>query len=192
MLKFCCFLLLLFLLQITLPAHAQKDSAKVIGKVLDSILPSLHSPQRATLYSAILPGLGQFYNRKNAFWKIPLIVGGGTALGISIAWNNRRHIQFRQLFFDKTYGISNESPFMRLPASTLEAQMKYFRRTRDFLIIISVGAYGLQVLDAFVEGHLKSFNVDDNLSLRIAPYSEQVAGYALSGLSLRLNFGKRN
>ncbi len=163
-----------------LPATAQQDTTKAVGKV--------HSASKATLYSAILPGLGQAYNRKNAFWKLPIIVGGGTALGISIAWNNRRYGQFRGYFFDKTYGIPNESPFMRLSAGTLEAQMKYFRRTRDFLIIISVGCYGLQVLDAFVEGHLKTFNVDDNLALRLAPYSEAIQGQALSGVSLRLTF----
>lgn len=171
-----------------MPVYAQSDSIRVVGKLIDSIATTPHSPQRATLYAAILPGLGQLYNRKNAFWKVPIVLGGGVALGFSIAWNNRSYIDFRNLYLDKTYNRPTTSRFAVLPISTVEAQMKYFKRTRDFLIIISVGAYGLQVLDAFVEGHLKSFNVDDDLTVRLAPYSENVAGQSLSGISLKFSF----
>lgn len=188
MIKSFIFLFFLFLCCATLPARAQKDSVRLVGKQLDSIKITPHSAQRATLYSAILPGMGQFYNKKNAFWKVPIVLGGGVALGISIAWNNRNYITFRNLYLDKTYGIPTASRLALLPIGTIEAQMKYYKRNRDFLVIISVGAYGLQVLDAFVEGHLKTFNVDDNLALRLAPYSEQVAGQALSGISLKFSF----
>jgi hypothetical protein len=165
---------------INLPTLAQNNSAKVTGEMIDSIKPLKHSPSRAALYSAVLPGLGQMYNKKNAFWKLPIVVGGGIALGMSIAWNNREHLRWKDAYFDKLKGIKPSN----LPDLSLEGYnriQKKYARDRDFLILLTLGAHGLQVLDAFVEAHLKTFNVDDNLAFQILP----------TGFSLKLDIGKR-
>ena len=144
---------------------------------------------RAVLYSAVLPGLGQIYNspRKNALWKVPLLYGSGAVLGYFIAFNNQVHLDFKDSYIVKTYNLpKNQDPYPTLSRELVERQKNYFRRNRDFLIIISIGVYGLNLLDAFVEAHLKTFDVSDKLTLKFEPYTEAIAGNAISGFSIKL------
>ncbi len=183
------FCVVLFSFLFTAFAKAQTNDTKITSGALDS-LPTLHSPSRAALYSAVLPGLGQIYNKKNGYWKVPLLVVGGATLGFFIRYNNRQHLTYRKSYLAKLYNLPKEQdPYSRITSiDVVRRGMKEFQHNRDLLIILSIGAYGLNVLDAFVEAHLKSFNVDNKLTLRFAPYSENIAGQTLAGVSLKLGF----
>lgn len=180
MIKSYFFYTLLFSICLSLSSKAQQDTAKVVGKV--------HSPSRAALYSAALPGLGQIYNKKNAHWKVPLLCIGGATLGYFIHYNNQIHLKYRDSYYAKFYNLPAQDPYPTASSDLVRRGMKEFQHNRDLLIIITIGVYGLNVLDAFVEAHLKTFNVDDKLTLRVSPYGESLAGQNFSGLSLKLGF----
>jgi hypothetical protein len=186
--RYYFFYIFLFFSLFSLPARAQTDSVRVIGKGIDSLPKSKHSPSRAALYSAVLPGLGQFYNKKNAYWKVPLLYVGAGVIGYFITWNNREHLKFRDSYYAKLNDNLAADPYPFLSLDNARRLQKEAGRNRDLVILVAIGAYGLNVLDAFVEGHLKSFNVDDNISFRLSPYGENVGGQGLAGLSLKVRF----
>jgi Family of unknown function (DUF5683) len=183
------FYIFLFFPLFSLPTHAQTDSARVVGKTIDSLKKSTHSASRAALYSAVLPGLGQLYNKKNAYWKVPLLYVGAGVIGYFIRYNNNEHLTFRDSYYAQLADKPEHDPFRgRLTLENARRLQKEWGRNRDLVILVALGAYGLNVLDAFVEGHLKTFNVDDNISFRLSPYGENVGGQSLAGLSLKVRF----
>ena len=152
-----------------------------------------HSPRKAALFSAILPGLGQVYNEK--YWKIPVIYAGGLALGYAISYQNDRFRVFRKAQLAKENGVESENPLSGTRydiESTIDRGTERFNRDRDFMVILMAGFYALNIVDAIVDAHLKEFEVNEDLSFRIKPAFEQTAP-ALSphynvGLALTLTF----
>jgi hypothetical protein len=182
------FLSILFFCLTISAVFAQADSLKVTIATdsLSLLLQPKHSPDKAALYSAVLPGLGQIYNGR--WWKVPLLYGGGSVLGYFIYFNNRRHRKFQDSFRAKLYGLPNDKdPYPTITLESARLNKNYFKRNRDFLIIISVLVYGLNIVDATVDAHLKSFDVSDKLSLSVQPQFEQIGQQSLTGVSLRLN-----
>ena len=146
---------------------------------------AVHSPRKATIYSAILPGLGQIYNKK--YWKVPVIYIGFGTIAYFINWNNDNYQLFRRGYFDlidddpdtegyleiesvrrNNYDLSNPTHFNNLKTA-LSRQKDYFRRNRDLLIISMVGFYGLNLIDASVDAHLFDFDISDDLTLKWEP-----------------------
>jgi hypothetical protein len=142
-------------------AMAQKsDSAKA-----DS---SFHDPTTATVRSAILPGLGQIYNKK--YWKVPIIYGGLGASGYFILRNTRKFREFRSALVAETKG--NAHPYQGIyNEQQLTTLKETYRRWRDLSYISLFAVYVLQVVDANVDAHLYEFDVSEDLSLRIRPWS---------------------
>lgn len=145
----------------------------------------VHSPRKATIYSAILPGLGQAYNKK--YWKIPLIYAGFTAIGYFINWNNENYQLFKTGYQHLTdtipetqdylkieavrrnnYDLSNPNQYNNLKTA-LSRQQDYYRRNRDLLIISMVAFYGLNIIDASVDAHLFDFDISDDLTMNWQP-----------------------
>ena len=61
----------------------------IIETVVDVMIEApakIHYPRKATMSSAVLPGLGQIYNKQ--WWKTPFIYGGFAGLGYAINWGN--------------------------------------------------------------------------------------------------------
>ncbi len=160
-------------------ATVMLDTAEVVE--VDEASPS--SPAKATLYSAVLPGLGQAYNR--SYWKIPIIYAG-FALGIiQIDLANQRLQDTRRDLFN----LQNGTPSSNLSEQSIRDRIDFFRRQRDQLIIYTSLWYGLQVVEAHVEAHLKAFEVDDNLALKFTPSAEQHPfGLLVSGASMKIYF----
>lgn len=143
----------------------------------------VHSPRKATIYSAILPGLGQAYNRK--YWKIPLIYIGFGAIGYFIDWNNDNYQFNKKAYTHLTDDDPNTNAFMEVEAvkyydlenpthfqnfrDGLVKRQDYYRRNRDLLIISFVGFYGLNIIDASVDAHLFNFDISDDLTLNWEP-----------------------
>jgi hypothetical protein len=143
------------------------------------------APAKAAFYSAILPGLGQAYNKK--YWKIPIVYGAlGSGIGIYV-WNNNRYNEFRDAYKQRLAGISNPI-YDRFTEATLISAQKTLARNRDISMVISVGLYILNIVDANVDAHLKQFNVDTNLSLRPDIIPTDITNEKNVGLTLNYRF----
>ena len=123
-------------------------------------------PGKAAFYSLIVPGGGQYYNRR--YWKIPLVVG---AEGVAIWWfirNNRRLGIWQEGYLGLLRGERTE--FLGVTqASTAKILRDRFQKNREYAYIFIILAHLLNVFDAFIDRHLIDFNIDDDLSFRPLP-----------------------
>ncbi|MCK4919716.1 MAG: hypothetical protein KAS71_01640 [Bacteroidales bacterium] len=122
-------------------------------------------PQKAALYSALLPGLGQIYNRK--IWKVPVIyVGFGTFI-YYVDRNQRYYLDLKNKLMDPLYELKY---FVGdFTEEQLTTGKDIYKRWRDMSILGSVGFYVLQILDATVDAYLFNWDVDEDISLKIEP-----------------------
>jgi Family of unknown function (DUF5683) len=137
-----------------------KDSLKSKATKINQINPL--APAKAAFYSALVPGLGQAYNKK--YWKIPLVYA---ALGTSIyaySYSNSKYHQFRDAYKRRLEGFSDDD-LSYLDSGRLISGQKFYQRNRDLSIIITAGIYILNIIDANVDAHLMQFNVNDKLTL---------------------------
>lgn len=132
------------------------------------------SSSKALLFSAIIPGGGQFYNRK--YWKIPIVYGGFVALGISINFNQRYYSEFVRELNYRGDGDPLTVPKYdeeAIPSSRIIEARNYYRRYRD-LCIIGVGVmYGLNIVDAYVDAELSNFDISEDLTMKLSPGLQQ-------------------
>lgn len=146
--------------------------------------------RKATIMSAILPGLGQAYNKK--FWKIPVIYAGLGGFGYMFVSNNVEYNYYRKHLiseYDDDSTTINSSGYSGDQLKILKAQ---FRRYRDIGMIGMGLIYIFNIIDANVDGHLKTFDVSDDLSIHVDPWQNSYRsdkGYRMAtGLSVRINF----
>lgn len=140
--------------------------------------------------SAVLPGLGQVYNKK--YWKVPIIYGGFAGLGYVIKVNNDGYSTYRNAYIKKLDTDPTNDVFdeMRYTKDDLKLLKDAYRRDRDLAMIATFIVYVLNILDANVDAHLFYFNVSNDLSLHVQPsplylpYSNR--NYV--GVNLTLNF----
>ncbi|MDO4763736.1 MAG: DUF5683 domain-containing protein [Flavobacteriaceae bacterium] len=148
------------------------DSLKTENKVVAEI-ESLHrnikpfelSPKKAGWRSAILPGWGQYYNRK--YWKIPIVWGAiGTGVGF-IAWNQKQYRRYKIAFEAELKGESHEfSDIKGIDLKTaLGLAQDARKRQRDYAIVITAGIYLLNIIDAVVDAHLYEGRKDSDLAI---------------------------
>lgn len=164
---------------ITNPA-VQSDQV-IIGKEGRTMKP--HSPRKATILSAVLPGLGQAYNRK--YWKIPIIYAG---LGVSVYFLQDNLTQIS--YFRESYKFATDDNPATIntsgySAGQLQDLVTQHRKWRDYSYLGMAAIYLLNLVDANVDGHLFNFDVSDDLSLRISP-SMLPTAQPIAGLSLCL------
>ena len=143
-------------------------------------------PRKALLYSAIVPGLGQIYNKK--YWKLPIVYGGFYMLTyVSLSYNNLYNKYKTELFAivrDPTY-----KPASGYDEAQLRSATEFYRRQRDFFLILDGLWYLLQLVDAHVDAHLREFDLNPQLKVSLEPNIQQnpFIGQA-SGLSLTFRF----
>lgn len=166
----------------------------------DTTLLNLHSPRKASLYSAIIPGLGQVYNRK--YWKIPLIYGGGAALIYYINFTNKIYMQRKRLLVmvdgddpkDRSYirkelRIGENATYdKKYIEETLLSSMNSFRRYRDLNAIGLAALYLANIIDATVDAYLYDYDVSQDLSLKVKPTFIYTPFSQEFGLSCSLRF----
>lgn len=143
------------------------------------------APAKAAFYSAILPGLGQAYNKK--YWKIPLVYG---AIGTSLyfyADNNKKYHQYRDAYKRRLAGY-NDDEFQYLDDTRLIEAQKYYERNRDLSMLVTVAFYILNIVDANVDAHLMQFNVNDRLSLAPDVYQNEINYKPNVGLTFNYRF----
>jgi Family of unknown function (DUF5683) len=145
------------------------------------------APAKAAFYSAILPGLGQAYNKK--YWKIPIVYG---AIGTGVAvynWNDNKYNLFRDAYKRRLLSQKDGSIYDKYSDETLISAQRSYQRARDIGLLVTVGMYVLNIIDANVDAHLKQFNVDDKLTIRpnITP-SDFKANQQNIGIALNYRF----
>jgi hypothetical protein len=179
----------IYLLLLTFIFLLSSGTSKVFAQqqTLDSTV-KLHSPSKAVLYSAALPGLGQAYNKK--YWKIPIIYAGIGALIYSIDFNQKNYSTFKNAYVNRTDGDSTTTDaYPRYTDDNLRTLFQYYRRNRDLSYILISTLYVLNILDAYVDAELFYFDVSDNLSLRSTPFiMHSLNGDKIGGLSFTLAF----
>ncbi|MEO8819519.1 MAG: DUF5683 domain-containing protein [Ginsengibacter sp.] len=143
------------------------------------------NPHVATLRSLILPGWGQFYNKK--YWKIPIVYG---ALGITAGvffYNIKEYRLLRNAVISRAKATTADSlaipPDLRIYSTgSLRLNRNAFRQNIDYSVLVFVLFWGLNVMDATVDAHLKAFNVSSDISMKIRPGFNYVSNNA--GISL--------
>lgn len=151
------------------------------------------APSKAAFYSAVLPGLGQIYNKR--YWKVPLVWGAIGGSVYAYTWNNDNYKRFRTAFKRRQAGFTDdefngEGIFPLLDDGDLENQQERFQRDRDLWLVLSIVAYSLNIIDANVDAHLKQFNIDNNLALDFEPYLDlnAVTNNPTYGMALTIKF----
>ena len=134
------------------------------------------SPARAAFYSAILPGLGQAYNK--SYWKIPIVY---LAIGIPTylyVVNDKELDRYRTAYKRRLDGLTDDEFYAgrtdgnpRLSTDALRRAQDTYRRNKEMAMLFAIGFYALNIIEANVDAHLKQFNVNENLSLE--PYLYQ-------------------
>lgn len=177
---------------------AKKDSAalaKKPGNRYDSAM-AAHSPKKAALRSALLPGWGQIYNKK--YWKLPIVYGAlGTSGGIFL-YNLKQYrdtrFAYRVKYNMRVNGTDSalysqiRDNLKPIGEDALRFYRNQFRRDIDYSALFFILLWGLNVVDAAVDAHLKSFDVSPDLSLRFRPGYSELA--RTNGISLVLTIGK--
>ena len=170
--------------------------ASLLDGVASYKTPKRYLPQRATIYSVLLPGLGQFNNEH--YWKIP-IVYLGISFGVYLVdYNNSQYQRFREAYNIKDKNdpalIETNELAKRYSAETLKYYRESFHRSRDYAWLYLGIFYALNIIDANVFSHLKDFDISDNLSLHMRPtimYDDMLAMKSqlpAFGMTLNLNF----
>ncbi|MCX6243259.1 MAG: DUF5683 domain-containing protein [Bacteroidetes bacterium] len=129
-----------------------------------------HSPTKATLMSMCLPGLGQIYNKK--YWKVPIIYAGIGVLTYLIIFNTDQYLTYKCAYIESYNNDSSGNYSEIVNKYTLDniaSQREYYRRNLEVTIIFSAIWYGLNILDACVDAHLFTYNINKDLSLKVEP-----------------------
>jgi len=172
-------------------AQQQKTKLKVVSDTI-----KYHSAKKATLYSAIIPGLGQAYNKK--YWKIPILYAGFGTLFYFIGKNGHEYRLFRDAYNTVANGDSlnfpNNEYVVKYNANLtqLEEGRNYYRRNLELNYILTGLLYILNLIDASVDANLYNFDVSDDISLRFEPMKNQNIFVAKPepaiGLTLKMKF----
>jgi hypothetical protein len=171
-------------------------SAKPAGKPGKSVStddtiksnPVFHSPKKATIYSLVLPGLGQIYNRR--YWKVPIVYVGFGVIYYFIRFNNKNYKDFRDAYawsleqhqqppvvpyqlntlgFTSPFSAPNEYATKYTSAQLLEGR-EYYRRNLEMSYMLTVALWLLQTVDAVVDAHFYNFSLTNDISLNIKPW----------------------
>ena len=157
------------------------------------------APSKAAFYSAVIPGLGQIYNKR--YWKVPIVWGAIGGSAYMYAWNNNQYQSFRTAFKRRQAGFTDDEYYdingdnavgddPDLDTDDLEYQQERFQSDRDLWLVAAIGLYALNIVDANVDAHLKQFNIDDDLSIDFEPYLDfnQVTNSPNYGMALIIKF----
>ena len=149
------------------------------------------APSKAAFYSAIVPGLGQAYNKK--YWKIPIVYG---AIGTGVYFylrNDKQYDRYRTAYKNRLAGIPDEftdatTGVELLSDNALIDAQKFYSRNKEISLLVTIGLYILNIVDANVDAHLMQFNVNDDLSLKPDIQFDEIEQKTNLGLTLNFSF----
>lgn len=156
----------------------------------DNVDPNI--PSRAAFYSALLPGAGQLYNKK--YWKIPIVyglLGGGVWLYND---QNKEYNRYRDAYRRRLAGFTDDeftnqdTGQQEITNDGLIRSQRTFQRNKELSILLTVGVYVLQIVDANVDGHLRGFTIDDDLSFQPMIEYDMRSQTTLTGFTIGYKF----
>lgn len=169
-----------------------QDDLKLIA--IDTVETKINplAPAKAAFYSALLPGLGQAYNKK--YWKIPIVIGAIGSGVFAYSWNKNKFNEYRDAYKQRLLlgskspdKFNNPNGVFLTPEKLISAQ-KQFQRQKDLSLLITSLLYVLNIIDANVDGHLKQFNVNGKLTLAPEVYQNRIDNNHNLGLTLNYKF----
>lgn len=176
----------------TISAKKPKSETEVIADIENDNAPAgarpKFNPTRAGLYSAVLPGLGQYYNKK--YWKIPVVWGAiGAGVGYTL-YSNKQYRKYRNAFVAELNGVPHEfSDRPWIDKTVLGNWQDVMKRRRDYAIAITSLVYVLNIVDAVVDAHLYEGKNDPDLAVRPAIiFDEFVTQRAMAGIGFNFRF----
>jgi hypothetical protein len=196
-------LILAFILVTGFNLQAQGTFIDTVGVNKKKAVPEeIHSPKKAAVYSAILPGLGQAYNKK--YWKIPIVYAGFGVIGYSIGWNNDNYKLVKTAYIHLTDNDETTTDYLKLKGieyydlnnpgdltvlrTALTKRQAYYRRNRDLLVIGMVAFYGINIIDASVDAHLFNFDISDDLTMNWQPSLLKINNELVYCVNFSINF----
>lgn len=148
------------------------------------------SPSKAAFYSAILPGLGQAYNKK--YWKIPFVyaaLGSGVYFYSTNNTNyNRARDAFKLLKAGKPHEFDGLNGNILLSKDALVRAQKSYKKDRDLSLLVTVALYVLQVVEASTNAHLLQHNIDNQLTINPKLIKNSVTNKAIVGAQINFKF----
>jgi hypothetical protein len=179
---------------------SKEEVEKVLPKevVFDSVLkPKIAydplRPAKAAFYSAILPGLGQAYNKK--YWKIPIVYAAlGTGVYFYVS-NSNQYDRYRDAYKSRLAGFETDEFYYsngekldepRVSTESLETAQDFYRKNKEISLLVLLGMYALNIIEANVDAHLLQYNVDENLTL--SPHYNYNQVNTTNDVGLTLNF----
>lgn len=147
-------------------------------------MPWQPNPKKAGLFSAILPGSGQFYNKQ--YWKIPIVYAGVGAAGYFFFDNRSNYRRYRKGYTARLTNPNVQDEFTGLyTRDNLKTLQDAYKRYLDLTVLLTALGYTIQVLDAVTFAHLKNFDVSQDISMRFRPVMHSNGGV---GVGLVVNF----
>jgi hypothetical protein len=141
--------------------------------------------KRAGMFSAILPGLGQVYNKQ--YWKVGVVVAASGVVTGFMIFNTKKYNLYQQAYLGR---IDNDptttDTFTNYQTSDIDLLRKTYRKYVEYTVIAGTVCYLINILDAFTAAHLKSFDMSKNISMRAAPFFDQ-----RNQFGIKLSFAKK-
>lgn len=173
----------IFILSLTLSIglFSQNDSVFVVQK-------PVHSPKKATLLSVVLPGAGQVYNKQA--WKVPVIYSVAAGVTYFAVTNGKNKEKFKDEYYNRING--NTSALLEDYASYTDDGIynlyNAYKSNFQLSLIIGAAFYAIQILDAYVYGHLFSFDLSEDISMNVNPYIVPTQRGGFLGFSANFRF----
>jgi hypothetical protein len=197
-------IIFLFLLATSKTFAQQKEDTLILksntsdtsGKsllALDTVIKKKHNPKIATFRSAVLPGWGQAYNKK--YWKIPIVYGAlGTTAGVFLYNIKTYRLLRKAVIYRLDKDTSNDNliapEFATLSTEAIRFYRNAYRQNIDYSVLVFLVFWGLNVVDATVDAHLKAFDVSPDIGMKVRPGINQTTNGV--GLSLVFFFKDKN
>jgi len=190
---------ILFLILAT-PLIAQTPDSLTITKTNEVLVPKDTviqkeaydplAPSKAAFYSAVVPGLGQAYNKK--YWKIPIIYAGMATGVYFYIQNDKDYDRFRNAYKRRLAGFTDDEFFGNgetpvISNDRLIDAQRSAQKNKDISIIVSLAFYLVNIIDANVDAHLRQYNVSTDLTLSPNLYVDPVRAQTNYGLSFKFN-----
>jgi Family of unknown function (DUF5683) len=200
-----CLFLIWFVIGFVLAAKAQKldtgavkSKSEILSQKHDSVTSkrfvpkvtkekvyhpdTLHDPHKAVIRSLIIPGWGQLYNHR--WWKLPFVYTGLGLLGDVIIFNQHYYSIFLKeaLLREKGADVKLRNPLLsEVNDADVVTYTDLYRRNRDLGILGTVGFWGVQMIDAYIDAKfIRSYTMDNNLSFKVSPGIINQPVYALN------------
>jgi hypothetical protein len=142
------------------------------GKSWNNLSESYPNPKTAAYFALVFPGGGQLYNKD--FWKVPIVWGGYGLIGYSIYFNTQQYRGLKQAVLDRLNQVPDQYPFIPT-IQALRLNRDAYRKDLELAYIGLFAVHVLSAIEAYVACHLKTFDISDDLSLKIKPGINQIA-----------------